>query len=637
MVTIETYDQEGARFCASLPFDPRSPAKLIPGYKYDAKWAGPNKDRPARKVWHWPNLSLPVVLRAFTAVGTAEPRLAAEIKLAGHINAARAITMERARKLALELPPDYAPPRPDGKVMWSHQRGAFFRTLSGGGTRGLFHETGTGKTVTTRELIEALTKAEPGLRKTVVVCPVTLIRMAWIPDLSGGCPDLPLVNLRDYKAGQAREIAVAQAIERHGRAVVLVNYETMKADLAVRAIMAGAFVVFDEVSKCKSYRSATSEACRELGGQFRACVVLSGTPAPNDEQEYWPIVKILAPAAGYDPFPGSRTVFAKEFLDVKTFQRRAQPGIEHFAGFTFKQELSARLHERMAPICEWLKKSECMDLPPKMFQRVPVDLAPATARAYAEMETLMRTTVLANYASKEKLEAHAVNALAQMMKLRQITAGFVPAFPKDWAVGGANAKALAELGTEKIDWLIEHCETGAERIVYWTQFKFEAERLRKALQLAASKGGDGNPKHWLWSCDLIDGDTPDTKANPERSRIFNRFIANEFQVLIAHPGVAQWGVSLPGVSYAAYGSLSYSLQEFAQSQDRIHGIGRGDPNKKSTFYLLCARASGAPTIDDDCCDILEGKKEALDFVFDLDRKRRESGFVPKDIGERIDA
>jgi superfamily II DNA or RNA helicase len=631
MLTIETYDPAGERFCASLPFNPQSPAKLVPGYKYDASWCGVNGRGSPRKVWHWPIRSLAVILRAFGGAEASEPRLKDEITLAAHINAARAITMERARSLALREDVIGAE-HPNGKRLRGYQQAAVVRTLTGGGTRGLFHETGTGKTITTGKLIQMLTQAEPGLRKTVVVCPVTLIRSAWLPDLAAWFPELPLVNLRDYKKGSPRELAVANAIERHGRAVVLVNYETMKADPSVRNIMTGAYVVFDEVSKCKGYRSAVSETCRELAGQFRGSVILSGTPAPNDHQEYWPLIKIIAPAAGYDPFPGSRSVFAKEFLDVQTFTRRSEPGVEHFAGFTFRENLSARLHERMTPICEWLKKTECLDLPPKVFQRVPVDLEPATARAYDEMATMMRTIVLANYDSKEKLEAHAVNALAQMMKLRQITAGFVPAFPKDWASGGANAKALAEIGREKIDWLLEHCETSAERIVYWTQFEFEAERLRKQLEAASGKGGEGNPKHWLWSCAKVTGATPEV----ERAEIFKRFIAGEFQVLIAHPGVAQWGISLPGVSYAAYGSLSYSLQEFAQSQDRIHGIGRGDVNKKSTFYLLCARAGGAPTIDDDCVDILEGKKEALDFVFELDRTRRQNGFVPQDVGQRID-
>jgi superfamily II DNA or RNA helicase len=262
-----------------------------------------------------------------------------------------------------------------------------------------------------------------------------------------------------------------------------------------------------------------------------------------------------------------------------------------------------------------------------VFQRVPIALSKDTASSYEEMRDLMQVSLANKYATREDLRAHATNALSQMMKLRQITAGYVPAFPEQWiGASSDDAKVLVPIGREKIDWLLDHCETVNERIVVWTQFVYEAARYSEALRERQTKRDP-----WQFSCATITGLTKES----DRPEVFQGFVRGDFQVLIAHPGVAQWGVSFPGVSLAAYGSLSYALQEFAQSQDRIHGIGRGDLTKHSTYYLLTATANGAATIDDDCVDVLDGKRSTLDIVFNIDRERRESGFVARDVGQRI--
>lgn len=606
---LERYDLRCGRVAAEIPFSALSPAKTVPGYRYDAAWCGARKDRPACKVWHWPIQSLPMMLRSFADVSTDDPTINLALERSRQINAARVITMDAARTLARDSWDSIAAWKsPTGKSLRAHQLNAVRATLAAGGSRGIFHQTGTGKTITFGRLLSLLVAPKNGMRVGVVVCPVTLIDAAWLPDLSEWFPSLPLLNLRDYAKGLKREQALAAMIREHGHCVALVNYETARTDRSVMRIMSGAYVGFDEVSKCKSYDSSTSIAMREAATTFRGCVVLSGTPAPNGNQEYWPHGKILAPAAGYDPFPGSHSAFAKECLDVETFQRRGDD-TRHFAGFSLKEGMAEFIHDRMAPICEWVKKDECLDLPPKVYQRVPVPLSRETAAAYVDMRDRMEVALRAKYDSPEKLRASARNALAQMMKLRQITAGYVPAFPETWLGGNDDsAKVLVPVGREKIDWLLEHCETVNERIVVWTQFIYEAERYAK--ELAEAKV----------TRETITGAT---KEN-DRHGVFQAFVRGDFQVLIAHPGVAQWGVSFPGVSLASYGSLSYSLQEYAQSQDRIHGIGRGDATKHSTYYLLCARLPGGEeTIDDDCVNVLEGKLDALELVFKLNRERRE--------------
>ena len=645
---LRRYDAAVTRVCAELPFGRTSPAKLVPGYRFDSEWVPPaTLNQPARKVWHWPVQSVTVVLRTFEQVETDDETIARALERAREINAARLATMERARNLARKLDDamlrevlSLLPRSSAGDTLRAHQFRGMRNALLAGGSRGFFHQTGTGKTITAASLLGLLVLPHDGLRVGVVVCPVTLIGAAWVKDLVDWFPDLPFVSLREHAKGTAREVAVASCVRARGRCVALVNYEAVRTDRSVRRIMAGAYVVLDESSKVKQYDAAVTETMREVAATFRGCVLLSGTPAPNDESEYWPQAKILAPASGYDAFPGSRSAFLTEFCKAKRFDLRSDAcvgcgapkwrhdrgegcgsfqGKGHFGGHEFRHEQSARLHERLAPICEWVRKSDCLDLPPKSYVEVPVALDHKTAAAYAEMRDLMRVDLRRRYADGEALRAHAQNALVQVLRLRQITAGFVPASGELWVEG--EEKILVPLGREKVDWLVEHAQADGEQVVLWTQFIFEAARYVKELKKADV------------ACESITGET----AEKERPEVFRRFVAGDFQVLVAHPGVAQYGVSLPGVSQAAYGSLSYSLQEYAQSQDRIHGIGRGDAAKRSTFYRLVATANGSATIDQALVDVLDGKKDALELIFAIDEQRRGEGFVPKDLGARIGA
>ena len=638
---LRRYDAACSRVCADLPFGRTSPAKLVPGYRFDPAWVPPaTLNQPAKKVWHWPVQSVTVILRTFDDVTTEDETIARALERAREINAWRVATMEQARGLAARFDEVALPRSPKGEPLRAHQVAGIRRALAAGGSRAFFHQTGTGKTITAGTMLSLLVLPQDGLRTAVVVCPVTLIGAAWAKDLAEWFPDLPFVSLRDHKKGAAREVAVASCLRARGRCIALTNYESVRTDRSVRRLMAGAYVVLDESSKVKTHDASVTEVMREVAATFRGCLLLSGTPAPNDESEYWPQAKIIAPASGYDAFPGGRSAFLKEFCSVKRYDLKSdrcgncgEPkwrhdrgegcggfmGKGHFGGHEFDGSNSARLHERLAPVCEWVRKEDCLDLPPKSYVEVPVALERATANAYAEMRDLMRISLRKKYADGEALRAHAQNALVQVLRLRQVTAGFVPAVREDWVAG--MERVMVALGHEKRDWLVEHAQADGERIVLWTQFIFEAAQYVKDLKKAGV------------ACESITGETREA----DRPEVFRRFVAGDFQVLVAHPGVAQYGVSLPGVSQAAYGSLSYSLQEYAQSQDRIHGIGRGDATKRSTFYRLVAYADGAPTIDKDLVEVLDGKKDALELLFAIDQERRVEGFVPRDVGARIDA
>lgn len=608
MTRLHRYDQRATRVCAVTPYSQKHVCTAVQGARWDSKWVSPVDPAQRGGAWSWPIASLPSLLRAFPDLTTDDPTLRLAIVRGASINVARARTRERAAHLVAAQP--WQAPHASGLVLHAHQSAALLRTCSAGGSRALYHETGTGKTITAGEWLDAFVRAEPGMEVGVVVCPVTLVRAAWIPDLMRWFPQIPWVDLREQKKGQDREYAVRDMVQRRGRAVAIVNYEAVRTDQSVRRVLAGAAVAFDECSKIKDAKSQVTGAVRELAPTLRACLLLSGTPAPNSPMEYYPQMKVLASVAMHDPFPGTLTQFRDRYCTTSTLTRRDGSPVLDGKGrpvikVKFDDAKLDEFHARMTPVCEWVKKSECIDLPEKVYVRVPIDLDPSTAARYAEMRDAMQVSIVNHYG--EQLSQHAQNALAQLMRLRQITAGFVPMNAAAWVAGNEREQVMVPLGREKVDWLLEFVEDNPnDRVLVWTQFKFETNRVVEALM---ERGV---------AVDFVDGSVVDS----ERAGKIDAFKRGDTRVLIAHPMTMQYGVSLPGVSLSVFMSCSHSLEQYAQAQDRIHGIGRGDASRHSTFYSLVGRANGRATVDDEIQDCLDGKKELLTLVFDLDASRR---------------
>lgn len=607
MILLERFDAKAARLCAQTPYSTKDAARTIPGARWDANWKHPSDPNRQAKVWHWPTSSLPAILRAFPDVATRDPLITRGMERAREINAGREAT--RAACLALVGQRPWEQTTPSGLKLHAHQRNAVLHVMQGGGARALYLATGTGKTPAAGMVLSLLVQPIEGMRVGVVVCPVTLVRAAWLPDMSRFFPDMPLVDLRDEKKGHDREYAVHDMVNRKGRAVAVVNYEAVRTDANVRRVMSGAMVVLDECSKIKDPKATITEVMREIAPTFRGVVLLSGTPAPNNILEYLPQMKVLAACSDYDPFPGTQTHTMETYCDRRAVASRFDPKkgerVDVMA-FVPKPEMVAQFHARMQPVAEWLTKEECVDLPPKQFVKVPIDLERTTAARYCEMRDLMEIAIVDQYGAT--LRQHATNALAKLMRLRQITAGFVPAYPQAWAAGTDDAQVMVPLGREKLDWLLEFVGDTKDRVLVWTQFQHETVRVVKALRESKI------------AVDFIDGTVNDKLRTP----ILDRFRAGELQVVVAHPGTMQFGVSLPGISLSVFMSCSHSLEQFAQAQDRIHGIGRGDATKRSTFYSLLARANGEDTVDQEIQACLDGKKEMLELVFKIDAQHRKS-------------
>lgn len=215
----------------------------------------------------------------------------------------------------------------------------------------------------------------------------------------------------------------------------------------------------------------------------------------------------------------------------------------------------------------FLKKDDCVDLPEKVFEVKRFDLGKEQKKYYEDMVQNIKD----NINSWSKFEF-----TAKLMKLREITSGFV--INKD--------ESITDFETNK-DKILEQSldEIGEKPVIIWCQFTHEINRLVEKYNGVAL-----------------------TSKTKNRDDIIRQFKNGQIKRLFTHPKLLGKGLTFVNCTYNIYYSLSFSYEDFKQSQDRIHRIGQ---TNKCTYIIL----QGKNTIDEKIYGCLKRKGNAVDELY----------------------
>ena len=165
---------------------------------------------------------------------------------------------------------------------------------------------------------------------------------------------------------------------------------------------------------------------------------------------------------------------------------------------------------------------------------------------------------------------------AKLMKLREVISGFV--IQKD--------KSVTDFKTRKDEVLAETLEDiGDNQVIIWCQFVHEIDKLAEKF------GGVGL-----------------SSKTKDRDNVIKDFKDGKIKYLFTHPQLLGKGLTFTNCTYNVYYSLSFSYEEFKQSQDRIHRIGQ---KNKCTYIILQA----SDTIDKRIYNCLQKKRSAVDELY----------------------
>ncbi len=433
------------------------------------------------------------------------------------------------------------------------------------------NDTGTGKTFEAIEIIKLKNK------KALVICPLSIINSAWFEDLDKFRPELKKTNLWKHWKRQKRFYEK----ELHKNQVCIVNFESFKTQYNYLMNARFELIIIDESSKIKNPKSKITKEVTKFCDTVKSVYLFSGTPAPNHDMEWFPQVRIVDPM-----------IFGMSFYKHRTkFFYNPGEGFKWFPFSDKRQEFLDGLEKAVTVI----KKEDVLDLPERTFNMREVILSSNERRAYNQMAKDLVAEI-------EEEEITASNAAVKIMKLRQVTAGFM--FNEDGVA--------MRLGTSKQTELLSLLEEiGNHQVIIWTQFQYEARQIMEAFSPEQAKAMDRHGvKLFKDKSEILKYGVCNGTVNQEMKDLqVQMFKDGDLQYMIAHPRSMGHGHTLVNANYSVYNSQSYSSEENKQSHDRNYR--KGQRNACSYYYLL---AKG--TIDHVVFNALRGKAKMEAAVLD---------------------
>lgn len=415
----------------------------------------------------------------------------------------------------------------------------------------------------------------------VVVCPKSIIKTAWLTDCKDFFKDINLLPVRaNMKKQEIREYArryvtdgsVVTSIEDIFPFVdgIVTNPEQFKKFYKAGKLDNFKGLILDESTMIKNRQAQITEMITKFAKACDNVYILSGKPAPNTPLDYFNQVKVVHPYI----FGQSFTKFRDNFFYQADYM-----------GYDWRMKEDRReLFTKLLDLCSiFVSKSDCLDLPEKTYLLREVELDNKTMVHYKTMERQQLVCL-------QDRDIPAPNKLASIMKLRQISSGFIIDTENNVTTSLDKSK-IKELGN-----VLE--ELGDEKAIIWINFKEEVRAIEELMQ---EKG--------YTYVTAYQG-----TANVDDS--IEAFKNNTAQFIIAHPKTLKYGVTFTGKSmkknctYAIYYSLSYSFEDYYQSHDRIYRKGQTEP---CTFiFLLCK-----DTIDYNLYRCLQNKGTSAQLIEDL--------------------
>lgn len=476
---------------------------------------------------------------------------------------------------------------------------AWARWRAGAKGTGLLMEQGTGKTLVSIALANALHQA--GLIDwTFVVCPSTL-RGTWAEEIekhSSRSLDEYLV-LAGTRVGKADELAAYLADDHEPMRWAITNYEQFAVDVGARNAAGKSFrrvleaaqvrpglVIFDESTYLKNFRSKRTRACQALATAFPRRLIMTGTPITKSPLDAFAQFEVLDKGClGFNTY----LAFERAYATYRPQRIAGGRTIQVPDGYQNLEDLEGKL----ARVSYRARAADCLDLPPVVVKQIPVELTPRQVKVYRALTSDMMA----------ELEGGALvdgrNILTRYGKLAQICGGFVNLIDQE---GNPLGRELFD-PNPKLEALIEYLDLLFEdpdaKAVVFCQYVAECEAV---LGAGSAYGPVG-----MWGAIPVEDREAGRKA-----------LANDpgTRLMVCQYRCGSKGLNLTAANTLIFYSLTFDLEDYLQAQKRVHRAGQ-DAKHVNEVYLVANRRTRnglRPTIDHLITRALREKKNLADVV-----------------------
>ena len=440
---------------------------------------------------------------------------------------------------------------------FKHQKEAFDFAMSHADQHGiaLLMSMGCGKSLTAIAAAGALYNAK-NIKKALIVCPLSIVGV-WKEEFEKFADfDYKLVIL---KGNTAKKTELLQKMQGPGLQVVVVNYESVWRMEDKILSWSPDFIIADESHRIKAPNTAASKAMHRLGTKAKYRLILTGTVITNKAIDVFSQYKFVDPTI----FGNSFYAFRNKYFDMVGY-----------GGYTpvLKESMKDELIEKLNSIAFRATKADCLDLPPTTDIIRYIELEPKAMSIY-------RSLVKDSFAELGKSEVTVTNVLTKLLRLSQLTGGFIGNDE------GSVCQQVSKSKLEALEDIVDNAVQSGEKIVVIARFLAEIKAIKKLLE----------KKHILYS--QVSGEVKD-----RGTQIHSFQNDPTVSVFIGQIATAGLGITLTAASTMVFYSLDYSMSNFEQTKARIHRTGQ---QKNCTYIYLVAKN----TVDEKVLNSLQNKAD----------------------------
>lgn len=345
--------------------------------------------------------------------------------------------------------------------------------------------------------------------------------------------------------------------------IFIVNIEALSYDRSSKIILK--FVqgygnetlsIIDESTTIKNPKSNRTKTAWKIGKYSKVRRILTGSPVDNNPLDIWAQFEFLKPGVlGHTSFYS----FKCEYAILQEMKIR-QKGVFR----QFKTVVGYRNLEKLQQIIEKfsfiIRKEDCLDLPPKVYQQYSVDLTDEQKQHYKSLKENAFT------AFEDEIITTKI-ALTLILRLQQLLCGHLT---------DDNGQAH-KVKHNRLDVLSDIIDEASGKIIIWTNQRFCIKEIYEFL--SKKYGADTVLTYY--------GDTKD-KERALAKKVMKRGCKSKVRFLIGNPQTGGYGLNLTAANTVIYYNNSYDNELRRQSEDRAHRIGQV---KKVTYIDIIAKGT----------------------------------------------
>jgi SNF2 family DNA or RNA helicase len=426
----------------------------------------------------------------------------------------------------------------------------------------LLMEMGTGKSLTTIAVAGRFW-LDHKVERMLIVAPLSILGVWQEEFRKFAAFEYSLIVLN---GSESKKIEKLRQMPTSGLQVAVINYESEWRLEKELVAWDADLIVCDEGHKIKTHNIAASKCMHRLGVKARYRMLLTGTIITNKAIDVFSPYKFLNPAV----FGNSFYAFRNRYFDMTGYGNHT-PVMK----LSMADELTRRIHS----IAYRATKAECIDLPETTEIVRTVELEPQAKHLYQQL-------VRDSYAQIKGGEITAANVLTRLLRLSQLTGGFLR---------GDEGDRVERVSSAKLDALSDIVDSAAQeggKLVVIARFLPEIDAITRMLE-SKSIGYA-----------LITG------AVNDRDEQVRRFQTDpDVTVFIGQIATAGLGITLTAADTMVFYSLDYSMSNFEQAKARIHRVGQRNP---CTYIYLVADG----TVDGKVLKALRDKADLAKALID---------------------